>query len=76
MKGREGQFPFIFECIGVFFSTLVMNVKAIKMEKLRSWGLREGATSHKDSKHRNVLSVKLLEAKNRVEVKKTPTFFL
>lgn len=46
----------------------MVNVKAIKTEKLRSWDLREGATSHKDSKHRNVLSVKLLEAKNQVEL--------
>lgn len=46
----------------------MVNVKAIKTEKLRSWDLREGATSHKDSKCRNVLSVKLLEAKNQVEV--------
>lgn len=44
-----------------------MNAKAIKTEKLRSWDLGERATSHKDSKHMNVLSVKLLEAKNRVE---------
>lgn len=53
-----------------------MNVKAIKTKKLRDWDLRERATSYKDSKHRNVLLVKLLEAKNRVEVKKSPTFFV
>lgn len=47
----------------------VMNVKAIKTEKIKSWDSREKATSHKDIKPMNVLSVKLLEAKNGVSLK-------
>lgn len=61
-------FPFFFVCVcWCLFSIQVMNVKAIKTEEIKSWGLRERATSCKDIKPMNVLSVRLLEAKNGVE---------
>lgn len=55
-------------CVLVSFFNTSDECESNKDEEIKSWDLRERTTPHKDIKPTNVLSEKLLEAKNGVEV--------
>lgn len=64
-------------CVLVSFFNTSDECESNKDEEIKSWDLRERTAPHKDIKPTNVLSEKLLEAKNRVEVSlKISLFFL